>query len=454
MSRQPRVLLVDDDTDLLHLMEVRLKANRLDVMAVDSARNAINEITRFQPHVVVTDLKMPDMDGIALFEWIQSRHLHLPVIVLTAHGTIPDAVAATQQGVFSYLVKPFEANILLDSIQKALGQNPGLEAGEQRGQDTNWHEGIIYTSRVMDELLEETRAAAVTDVSILIQSETGTGKELLARAVHRASERRDQPFMALNCAAIPDALVESELFGHTAGAFTGAAKAHKGLFQAADGGTVFLDEIGDMPLAAQAKLLRVLEQGDVRPVGSTDIIRVNVRIVAATHHDLAKKVEDGSFREDLFYRLNVITLRLPALSERREDIPLLANHFSQLLAERHGREPLRFAPEAMEVLVSAPWPGNARQLLNVIEQCVVLSRGPLVSRSLVERALRIKADRLLSLTEARDSFEHDYLVRLLNLTEGNVALAARLAERNRSEFYNLLKRHGLDPARFRTGTDS
>jgi two-component system response regulator GlrR len=453
MSQQPRILLVDDDKDLLHLMQVRLKANQLDVLAVDNARSAVSEIARFQPHVVVTDLKMPEMDGMALFEWIQDRHLHLPVIVLTAHGTIPDAVAATQQGVFSYLVKPFEASILLDSIHKALGQRSGLESGGQGDDSSNWHEGIIYTSRVMDELLEETRAAAVTDVSILIQSETGTGKELLAQAIHRASERRDRPFMALNCAAIPDALVESELFGHTAGAFTGAARAHAGLFQAADRGTVFLDEIGDMPLAAQAKLLRVLEQGDVRPVGSTDIIRVNVRIVAATHHDLLKKVEDGSFREDLFYRLNVITLRLPALSERREDIPLLAKHFSQLLAERHGREPLRFAPEAMEVLVSAPWPGNARQLLNVIEQCVVLCRGPLVSRSLVERALRIRADRLLSLNAARDSFEHDYLVRLLNLTEGNVALAARLAERNRSEFYNLLKRHDLDPARFRTDSE-
>lgn len=452
MSKQPRILLVDDDTDLLRLMELRLGANGLSVKALDNAESAIGQITTFQPHVVVTDLKMPGMDGMALFEWIQQRHIHLPVIILTAHGTIPDAVAATQQGVFSYLVKPFEASILLDNIRKALGQTINPQSLQEEEEDEHWKEHIIHSSQVMEELLEETRAAAVTDVSILIQSETGTGKELLAQAVHNASTRKEQPFMALNCAAIPESLLESEMFGHAAGAFTGANKAHKGLFQAADGGTVFLDEIGDMPLSAQAKLLRVLEQGDVRPVGSTETLKVDVRIVAATHHDLQARVAEGTFREDLFYRLNVITLRLPPLSERREDIPLLANHFSRILSKRHNREPLRFAPEAMEVLVSVSWPGNARQLLNVVEQCVVLSRQPLVSRNLVERALRVKSDRLLNLNDARDQFEHDYLIRLLNLAEGNVALAARLAERNRSDFYNLLKRHGLDPARFRSAT--
>ncbi len=449
MNNRPRVLLVDDDTDLLRLMELRLSANGLSVKAMENADKAIAQLSSFQPHVVVTDLKMPGMEGMAFFEWIQQHHLHLPVIILTAHGTIPDAVAATQQGVFSYLVKPFEASILLDNITKALRQSSAPTDREGDHADSDWKEDIIYCSQMMEELLEETRAAAITDVSVLIQSETGTGKELLARAIHKASNRRGAPFMALNCAAIPESLLESEMFGHAAGAFTGANRSHKGLFQAADGGTVFLDEIGDMPLSAQAKLLRVLEQGDVRPVGSTETLTVDVRIVAATHHDLQARVDEGSFREDLFYRLNVITLRLPPLAERREDIPLLASHFSQMLSRRHGREPLRFAPEAMEVLVSAPWPGNARQLLNVVEQCVVLSRNPLVSRKLVERALQTRSERLLNLNDARDRFEHDYLIRLLNLAEGNVALAARLAERNRSDFYNLLKRHGLDPARFR-----
>jgi two-component system response regulator GlrR len=277
---------------------------------------------------------------------------------------------------------------------------------------------------------------------------------LLAAAIHDASTRRGQPFVAFNCAAIPETLMESELFGHVAGSFTGANRSHPGLFQAANGGTVFLDEIGDMPLSAQSKLLRVLEQREVRPVGATATVPIDVRIIAATHHDLAARVTDGGFREDLYYRLNVITLELPPLSKRREDILLLAEHFCQSLAERNSQPLVRFSPEAAQILVSAPWPGNVRQLYNVVEQCVVLATTPLISRALVERALRFKPDRLLGLTEAREQFEHDYLVRLLNLTEGNIALAARLSERNRSEFYNLLKRHGLDPAQFRKSSDA
>jgi len=451
-KKKPRILLVDDDADLLRLVRLRLEANELDVNAVNSAEKAMTELARYRPNVVITDLKMPGMDGMALFELIQQRYLHLPVIILTAHGTIPDAVAATQKGVFSYLVKPFDASILLSSIEKALGQQSNGTANSGSGDDKAWRQGIICASPAMENLLQQTHAAATTDVSILIQSETGTGKELLAQAIHKASSRRDGAFMAVNCAAIPEALLESELFGHTAGAFTGANKSHDGLFKAANGGTVFLDEIGDMPQSAQAKLLRVLEQGEVRPVGSTDTIKVDVRIVSATHQNLTEKVKDGSFREDLFYRLNVMTLELPPLTERREDIPLLARHFSNLLNERHGKDCRNFAPDAMEMLVAAPWPGNVRQLLNVVEQCVVLCTGSLISRNLVEKALRSKPDKLLNLNDARDRFEHDYLVRLLNLAEGNIALAARLAERNRSEFYNLLRRHGLDPAHFRKTT--
>jgi len=453
MTSKRRILLVDDDADLLRLISLRLKANGFDVNAVSSAQGALARLPVYRPHVLVTDLRMPGMDGMELFEVVQQRNLRLPVIVLTAHGTIPDAVSATQKGVFSYLVKPFDAQVLLAHIEKALQQSGEADAADVDGSDQEWRSGIISCSQVMESLLQQTKAAAVTDVSVLIQSETGTGKELLAAAIHKASGRRDKPFLALNCAAMPEALLESELFGHVAGSFTGANKHHAGLFQAANRGTVFLDEIGDMPIAAQAKLLRVLEQHEVRPVGSTETISVDVRIIAATHHDLNAKVAEGSFREDLYYRLNVITLELPPLANRREDIGLLVNHFSNLLTARHGKEALRFSPEAMELLVSAPWPGNVRQLLNVVEQCVVLSSAPMVSRALVERALRFKPERLLSLNQAREQFEHDYLLRLLNMTEGNIALAARLSERNRSEFYNLLRRHSLDPAQFRKVAD-
>ncbi len=450
-----RILLVDDDTDLLHLLGVRLRANHYDVCSVDSAEKALAQLAVYRPHVVVTDLRRSGMDGMALFEAIQRRHPGLPVLILTANGTIPDAVIAAQKGVFGYLEKPIDAKVLLSSVDKALRHSGVPFMDTPNGdEDETWRRNIISRSASMEALLRQTRAAAATDVSILIQSETGTGKELLAAAIHEASARRGQPFVAFNCAAIPETLMESELFGHVAGSFTGASRSHPGLFQAANGGTVFLDEIGDMPLSAQSKLLRVLEQREVRPVGATAPVPIDVRIVAATHHDLAACVSNGSFREDLYYRLNVITLELPPLSKRREDILLLAGHFCQKLAERSGKALARFSPEAAQVLVSAPWPGNVRQLYNVVEQCVVLTTTPLISRALVERALRFKPDRLLGLTQAREQFEHDYLVRLLNLTEGNIALAARLSERNRSEFYNLLKRHGLDPAQFRKGSDA
>jgi Response regulator containing CheY-like receiver, AAA-type ATPase, and DNA-binding domains len=453
-SSRPRVLLVDDDQDLLHLISLRLQANRYEVEAVDSAEKALARLAVRRPHVVVTDLKMEGMDGMALFDAIQQRYLHLPVVILTAHGTIADAVAATSQGVAGFLEKPFEPKTLLDTLDKALAHSMGAVPLQEEDGAEEWRRQIISTSAVMELMLQQAKAAARADASILIQSETGTGKEVLANAIHKASPRRDKPFVAFNCAALPEALLESELFGHVAGAFTGATRAHPGLFQAADGGTVFLDEIGDMPISAQAKLLRVLEQREVRPVGATMPIPVDIRIIAATHQDLAEKVEQGSFRQDLFYRLNVLTLELPPLRQRREDILPLAEHFSRAFAARNGRQPVRFSPEAAELLVSAPWPGNVRQLCNVVEQCSVLSSTPLVTRALVERALRYRPERLLSLNLARERFEHDYLVRMLNLTQGNISLAARLAERNRTEFYNLLKRHGLDPARFRPDSDT
>jgi two-component system response regulator GlrR len=453
VSGKPRILLVDDDADLLHLMSVRLRATGYDVNAVNSGEKALSRVAVYRPHVVVTDLRMSGMDGMALFEAIQQRFPRLPVIILTAHGTIPEAVQATQQGVFGYLTKPFDRDILLSTLEKALRQSgePGFD--DTGTADEEWREELVTRSPLMEAMLQQARAAAATDVSILIQSQTGTGKELLARAIHKASNRRDQPFMALNCAAMPEPLLESELFGHAKGAFTGATRSHQGLFQAANGGTVFLDEIGDMPIAAQAKLLRVLEQHEVRPVGATESIPVDVRIIAATHQDLEHKVSEGTFREDLYYRLNVVTLELPPLAQRREDIALLAQHFREMLARKHGKTVTGFSPGAIELLVSASWPGNVRQLLNVIEQCVVLTTTPILSRNLVERALRGKTDPLLSLNDARHQFEHDYLVRMLQLTEGNVALAARLAERNRSEFYKLLQRHGLEPAQFRTRSE-
>jgi two-component system response regulator GlrR len=295
---------------------------------------------------------------------------------------------------------------------------------------------------------------AASDASILIRGDSGTGKEVLARAIHRASPRADKPFIAVNCGAIPEQLLESELFGHVKGAFTGAVEHREGLFQAAEGGTLFLDEIGDMPLALQVKLLRVLQEKTVRQVGANQAAEVDVRVISATHRDLEAAMNEGHFRADLYYRLNVVTLSLPPLEERREDIALLANHFLKTIAARYPKRLTGFAPDALEVLSLAHWPGNVRQLYNVVEQVCALSTAPLIPASLVQRALRVPTLDLLRYAEAKQKFERDYLVRLLKLTDGNVSDAARLADRNRTEFYRLLQKNGLDPRRFRGGEEA
>jgi two-component system response regulator GlrR len=301
----------------------------------------------------------------------------------------------------------------------------------------------------MEDLLRQAKLVADSDASVLIFGDSGTGKELLARAIHEASPRHEKSFVAVNCGAIPGDLLESELFGHARGAFTGAIQAHKGLFQAADGGTLFLDEIGDMPLPLQVKLLRVLQEGEVRPVGSTQAIPVDVRVISATHRDLDSQREQGHFREDLYYRLNVVSLKLPSLAERREDIPLLAAHILRRLAERYRKPPLTLAPDAMALLVAAPWPGNVRQLLNLLEQSVALATTPVIPATLVQAALKEDAAALIPFEEARKTFERDYLARLLKITGGNVTQAAQLAKRNRTEFYKLLQRHRLEPGMFK-----
>ena len=454
MDRTKRILLVDDDPGLLRLLSIRLKAAGYQVAAVESGHEALANLAAVRPDVVITDLRMDGMDGMALFDHIREQHPTLPVIILTAHGSIPDAVAATKRGVFSFLTKPFDSSALMEQLEKALNISGGTEEPQEDGADAEWRSEIITRSPAMEDVLGRARMVADSDASVFIQGDSGTGKELLARAVHKASRRAERPFVAINCGAIPEALLESELFGHKKGAFTGATADHKGLFQAADGGTLFLDEIGDMPLALQVKLLRVLQERQVRPVGATEGIPVDVRIITATHRDLAEEMAEGRFREDLYYRLNVVALELPPLAERSEDIPLLASHFLNQIAEKYGKDAKGFAPEAMERLVSAPWPGNVRQLFNVVEQVVTLSPTPIISEDLVQKALNEDPEDLPSFADARRKFEREYLVRVLQMTGGNVSQAARLAKRNRTEFYKLLNRHHLDPALFKQSARS
>ncbi|WP_338772133.1 sigma 54-interacting transcriptional regulator [Massilia sp. METH4] len=449
MARSAHLLLVDDDDDLLRLLSMRLTANGYRVTAVGSAEAALARLSIELPSLVISDIRLPDRDGMALFQEIRSQYPALPVILLTAHGTIPDAVEATTLGAYAYLTKPFDAKVLLDRISQALALTAPATAGAEG--DDAWRAEIISRSHAMAELLAEARLVAASDASVLIRGESGTGKELLARAIHRASRRASAPFIAVNCGAIPEQLLESELFGHVKGAYTGAVSSREGLVQAADGGTLFLDEIGDMPLLLQVKLLRVLQERVVRQLGSDVGRPVDVRVLSATHRDLDAAMLEGQFREDLYYRLNVITLTLPPLAQRREDIGLLATRFLQMLASKYGKTVNGFAPDALEALTRAAWPGNVRQLYNVVEHVCALATAPLVPLTLVQRALRVPTLEVLSYTEAKQRFERNYLVQLLKLTDGNVSDAARLAERNRTEFYRLLSKYDLNAAQFREG---
>jgi two-component system response regulator GlrR len=449
MSTAAHILVVDDDPDLLKLLSMRLTGAGYRVTATGSAEEALVKIAMERPQLVLSDVQLPGKDGLALFDAIRVQHPSLPVILLTAHGTIPDAVEATSRGVFTYLTKPFDGKALLDVIANAIAVEGAADTASDSGEVEVWREEIVSRSNRMAEVLAEAKLVATSDASVLIRGESGSGKELVARAIHRASPRASHPFVAVNCGAIPENLLESELFGHVKGAFTGAVANHPGLFQAANGGTLFLDEIGDMPVALQVKLLRVLQERMVRPVGASHAVPIDVRILSATHRDLDLAIIDGSFRKDLYYRLNVVTLALPTLAERREDIPLLAAHFLARLALKYGRKVNGFAPDALKALTTASWPGNVRQLHNVVEQVTALATTPLVPLALVQRALRVPSVEVLSYTEARTRFERDYLVGLLKITDGNVADAARLADRNRTEFYRLMQKHGLTPGLFR-----
>lgn len=440
-----RILLVDDDEGVLSLLSMRLEASGYrNTVTAQNGTEALKTLKSDSIDLVITDLCMDGMDGLELFKEIQGTWPTLPVIIITAHGTIPDAVAATQQGVFGFLTKPIEKTQLLDHVNAAL-----ISAEKRR--DTEWRDDIVTKSPAMLQILDQAHRVANSNVSVLITGPSGSGKELMAQAIHKASPRAKNKFVAINCGALPEQLLESELFGHTRGAFTGATNHHKGLFLAANGGTLFLDEVGDMPLILQVKLLRALQEKVIRPVGSTETIPVDVRIISATHRNLDQAMLSEDFREDLYYRLNVVNLELPPLRERAEDIPVLARFFLTQAADQHNRKVRNISPGALHLLAQAAWPGNVRELQNVIEQVVALSTSPVISEGLVKKALQHQDQVIPSFNDARADFEHRYLTKVMQVTEGNVTHAARIAQRNRTDFYKLLSKHGIEAASFKPG---
>ncbi len=447
-ERQHKVLLVDDDDDILALVSTWLKKESFEVITCNSGEEAITQVGIVQPDLVITDLFMGGMDGMQLLSEIHQDNPLLPVIMLSGQAQIPDAVRATHLGSAAFLTKPVQKEELIDQSRRAMRISGDSAIHEELDKK------IIYRSKEMAQLVELARLVAESDVTVFISGATGTGKEVFAKVIHDASARREHPFIAVNCGAIPEQLLESELFGHEKGAFTGANTKHEGLFKAASGGTIFLDEIGDMPLSLQVKLLRVLQDLQVRPVGSTRSYPIDVRVISATHRDLEEAVEKGEFREDLYYRLKVVPLEIPDLANRRDDIPVLIEHFLAESANRSGKKKKRFAPDAMDLLVSAAWPGNIRQLMNVVDLCVTLCKTATIPASLAKTALHDKPGPMQTLKEAKTAFERNYLISVLRVTSGHVANAARIAGRNRTEFYKLLNQHNIDPTQFRTGKSS
>jgi two-component system, NtrC family, response regulator GlrR len=443
-KRKARILVVDDDPGLLRLLTIRLRAENYEVEAVENGAQALAAASRFRPDLVISDLRMDQLDGIGLLKELQARWPGLKVILLTAHGTIPDAVHATQMGAFGFLTKPVEKQELLSQVQRALKISGFVDSV---GAD-DWRAAIITRNPSMEEKLAQAHMVAGTDARVLITGESGTGKELFARAIHLASPRRNKPFLAINCSAMAEDLLDSELFGHLKGANANAIADHRGLFQSAEGGTLMLDEVGDLPMHLQVKLLRVLQENAIRPAGSGETVAINVRVIAATHRDLQQLLTAGNFREDLYYRLNVVHIDLPPLSKRREDIPQLVAHFLQEIAKETGTRKI-YAPEAVELLATSDWPGNIRQLHNVVRQNCALAQTPIIPIELVQQSLGGTQTKLPSFDEARDEFTRSYLSQILQITGGNVSQAARLAKRNRTDFYKLLGRHQLVPDDFK-----
>ncbi len=448
-----KILVVDDERNLVEVIQMGLEAAGYEVVAAYDEKGAIEKVKDQVIDLSILDLQLVNKDGISLMEDLHLIIPQMPVIILTGHGSIESAVKAMKQGAYSYLTKPFESQALLFEIQKAM-ENRRLSSEIERLKgllETRYSfSNIIARSSKMQNILEAISRIAKTDSTVLLLGESGTGKDLIAKTIHLASDRKNKPFVAINCAALPEPLLESNLFGHEKGAFSGAIREAKGLFLQAHGGTIFLDEIADMPLSIQAKILRVLQERQVRPIGSEKLIEVDVRIIVATNKNLEDQMKRGFFREDLYYRVHVIPLHIPPLRERKEDIPPLAEHFIEKARLQMKKEIKGLTPQAMQKLMLYDWPGNVRELENTIEYAAAMTDKEFISADLILQTKGVETQEPIKpLKEARDAFEKSYLIYLLELCKGNVSEAAKCAGKYRADFYDLLKKHSLNPSDFK-----
>lgn len=447
-----RILVVDDDSNLLEIIRLRLESAKYMVTAVLTGELAIEAIKKEVFDLAVIDLHLSNMNGISLMKDIHLINPNIPVIILTAYGTIESSVEAMQKGAYTYLTKPFDPRELLFQIENALEKHRlTSEIRRLKGllEEKYDFANIIAKSEKMQVVLGQVTYIAQTDSTVYIYGESGTGKELIARAVHLGSKRKDKPFIAVNCAAIPETLLENELFGHEKGAFTGAVQSAKGLFAEAHEGTIFLDEIGDMPLSLQTKILRVLQERQFYPVGASKPVEVDIRVITATNKDLKKEVKEGRFREDLYYRIHVIPINLPPLREKKEDIPLLVESLLNKFNKQMRKKVKGLTPMTMQRLMSYNWPGNVRELENTIEYAMAMTQKNIITEDLILNTSSLSAEPLKSLKEAKATFEKSYLINLLEQTRGNISSAAEMAGKYRADFYNLMKKYNLKPRDFK-----
>ena len=448
----PQILVVDDDASMVRMLRHRLEREGYRVASASNGEEGLSLIRNEVFNLVVTDMKMPKLRGDELAKAISQFNPEIPVIIMTAYGEVGEAVKLMQDGIFHYVTKPFDVEELMGRIRKALDRHrTTTEVKQVRTRIMNRRKSdfIVGSCPKIEELLTQISIVAQNDVPVIIYGESGTGKELVARAIHYTGKRADRPFIVENCGAIPENLIENELFGHVKGAYTDARTDQKGLFEEAHGGTLFLDEIGELPLALQVKFLRVLQDGEFKRIGSTKSIKVDVRVIAATNKDLIQAIAEKTFREDLFYRLNVIPIHIPPLRERKEDIPLLINHFLQEFNKELGKGVEGFSPAAIQKMMTYQWPGNIRELKNKVKQAMVLTRNNVITAEDLFFHVPVSSNKFQSFKEAKREFEKEYISQVLRICQGNISQAARLAKKDRKDFYDVMKKYGIQPETFR-----